>query len=193
MASVLLEEFVGNGVLKKSLPSLVDEGWDDVPTLKMMSAEDMDIHSLFNSKGTYLHDRSLMEYAEKLDVSSKGLPELLNLSPSTLSTQYGLKRGYVARIFDRAMACGIVMPPSLTPVSTSHRRSSFGLSKDLDSYKSSPNRPFSETTSSVKPFNSVSDVGRDKFVATVGSFKRIVAAIPLEPRFFGIISPFAVA
>ncbi|MCO5603649.1 hypothetical protein L7F22_057800 [Adiantum nelumboides] len=199
MASFSLEEFVGNGVLKKSLPSLVEEGWDDVPTLKMMSAEDMDAHSLSQQQRdaleirTYLHDRSLMEYADKLEASGKGLPELLNLSPSMLSTQYGMKRGHVARFVDRAMACGILMPPSLTPVPTSRRRSSSRFSKDSDSYKSSPNRPFSGTTSSVKSFNSVSDVGRDKFVATVGSFKGIVAAVPPEPRFCGFISPSPVA
>lgn len=42
MASYAMEDFVGNGVLKGQLPKLLEEGWDDVPTLKIMNAEDMD-------------------------------------------------------------------------------------------------------------------------------------------------------
>lgn len=41
MASFSVEEFVGNGVLKGLLPKLLEEGWDDVPTLKIMNSEDM--------------------------------------------------------------------------------------------------------------------------------------------------------
>ncbi|KAF5443475.1 hypothetical protein F2P56_036029 [Juglans regia] len=41
MASFSLVEFVGNGVLKGLLPKLLAEGWDDVPTLKIMNSEDM--------------------------------------------------------------------------------------------------------------------------------------------------------
>lgn len=33
---------MGNGILKGLLPKLLEEGWDDVPTLKLMSSEDMD-------------------------------------------------------------------------------------------------------------------------------------------------------
>lgn len=42
MASFSIEDYVGNGCLKELLPKLLDEGWDDVPTLKVMNAEDMD-------------------------------------------------------------------------------------------------------------------------------------------------------
>lgn len=42
MASFSMDEFVGNGVLKGLLPKLLEEGWDDVPTLKIMNSEDMD-------------------------------------------------------------------------------------------------------------------------------------------------------
>lgn len=42
MASFSVEDFVGNGVLKDLLPTLLEEGWDDVPTLKVMNSEDMD-------------------------------------------------------------------------------------------------------------------------------------------------------
>lgn len=40
MASFSMEEFVGNGGLKGLLPKLLEEGWDDVPTLKIMNSED---------------------------------------------------------------------------------------------------------------------------------------------------------
>lgn len=43
MASFSVEEFIGNGILKELLPKLLEEGWDDVPTLKVMGSEDMDL------------------------------------------------------------------------------------------------------------------------------------------------------
>ncbi len=43
MASFLIEDFVGNGVLKDQIDVLSADGWDDVPTLKMMTPEDMDL------------------------------------------------------------------------------------------------------------------------------------------------------
>lgn len=43
MASFSVEEFIGNGILKELLQKLLEEGWDDVPTLKIMSSEDMDL------------------------------------------------------------------------------------------------------------------------------------------------------
>jgi hypothetical protein len=42
MSSFVLEEFVGNGVLKDQIDSLMADGWNDVPTLKIMSKDDMD-------------------------------------------------------------------------------------------------------------------------------------------------------
>lgn len=41
MASFSVEDFVGNGVLKELVQKLLEDGWDDVPTLKVMSSEDM--------------------------------------------------------------------------------------------------------------------------------------------------------
>ena len=46
MASFSIEDFVGGGVLKELLPKLLEEGWDDVPTLKIMNSEDMDAINL---------------------------------------------------------------------------------------------------------------------------------------------------
>lgn len=42
MASFSVDDFVGSGTLKELLPLLVEEGWDDVPTLKLMNSEDKD-------------------------------------------------------------------------------------------------------------------------------------------------------
>lgn len=42
MSSFALEDFVGNGVLHDQMDRLMADGWDDVPTLKMMTKEDMD-------------------------------------------------------------------------------------------------------------------------------------------------------
>ena len=42
MSSFALEDFVGNGVLRDQMDALEADGWDDVPTLKMMTKEDMD-------------------------------------------------------------------------------------------------------------------------------------------------------
>jgi hypothetical protein len=46
MSSFALEDFVGNGVLRDQMGALQADGWDDVPTLKMMSKEDMDTMQL---------------------------------------------------------------------------------------------------------------------------------------------------
>jgi hypothetical protein len=62
----------------------------------------------------YLHDRSLMQYADKLEASGRNLSELLNTEPSVLTSEYGMKRGHVARFVDRSSACGIEMPSTLS-------------------------------------------------------------------------------
>lgn len=55
MASFSIEEFVGNGVLKGLIPKLLEEGWDDVPTLKIMNLKDMDaINMTQEQKVSYL-------------------------------------------------------------------------------------------------------------------------------------------
>ncbi|CAM6041089.1 unnamed protein product [Sphagnum compactum] len=120
MASYELPEFVGNGILKDHMDTLLADGWDDVPTLKMMSPSDMDLLQLTQLQRDalelriYLHDRSLMQYADKLEASGRNLSELLNTQPSVLTSEYGMKRGHVARFVDRASACGIEMPSTLS-------------------------------------------------------------------------------
>lgn len=41
MDSTSIDDFVGKGSLKEILPKLIEEGWDDVPTLKVMNWDDM--------------------------------------------------------------------------------------------------------------------------------------------------------
>lgn len=110
---------MGNGVLRDQMESLMADGWDDVPTLKVMSREDMDLLQLSQMQRdalelrTYLHDKLLMEYADTLEASGKNLQELLKSSPSELSSEYKMKRGHVARFLDRGSACGIQVPNDL--------------------------------------------------------------------------------
>lgn len=42
MASFSIEDYFGNRSRKELFPKLLEEGWDDVPTLKVMNSEDMD-------------------------------------------------------------------------------------------------------------------------------------------------------
>eukprot|EP00249_Psilotum_nudum_P011136 c22984_g2_i1 orf=196-1494(+) len=212
MASFSLEEFVGDGALKDILPALVKEGWDDVPTIKMMSAEDMEIHRLDQAQRdaleirTYLHDRSLMQYAQRLEDSGKSLPELLTTSPSVLTSEYGMKRGHVARFIDRTTACGIVMPPTLTLPARKRTSAASGIDASIDisttqSYANatsiaSPYHPVSDKGSSSPLFNALasqssenSDYNNRGRTEGTQQFKGIVGAAPPQPRLCGLISP----
>ncbi|KAF5201526.1 Peroxiredoxin-like 2a [Thalictrum thalictroides] len=107
MASFVMEEFVGNGLLKELLPKLMEEGWDDVPTLKMMNLQDMDAINMTPQQKdaleirSYLHDRGLMQYGDKLEASGKSLQELLSNYRLHLSSQFGIRRGHISRFTDR--------------------------------------------------------------------------------------------
>nr|XP_025884734.1 uncharacterized protein LOC112940687 [Solanum lycopersicum] len=107
MASFAIEDFVGSGSLQGLLPKLLEEGWDDVPTLKTMNADDMNELNMTQRQKdaldirSYLHNRALMQYADTLEESGKSLPELLKLTKVDLTTVYGMKRGHVARFTDR--------------------------------------------------------------------------------------------
>ncbi|KAL0396877.1 UNVERIFIED_CONTAM: hypothetical protein Scaly_0136100 [Sesamum calycinum] len=75
--------------------------------MKIMNSEDMDEIGMTRQQKdaleirSYLHDRALMQYGDQLEASGKGLPELLSLSTLDLSSQYGMKRGHIARFMDR--------------------------------------------------------------------------------------------
>ncbi|GMP77269.1 hypothetical protein CsSME_00033593 [Camellia sinensis var. sinensis] len=102
-----MEGFLGNGALKIVIPKLIEEGWDDVPTLKLMKSEDMDAINLTQQQKdalemrSYLHNRALIQYGDKLESSGKSLQELLGLSTDEISSQFGMKRGHVARFIER--------------------------------------------------------------------------------------------
>ncbi|KAJ1412071.1 Thioredoxin-like superfamily [Sesbania bispinosa] len=90
MASFSVEEFIGNGILKGLLQKLLEEGWDDVPTLKVMNSEDMDsLHMTQKQK------------VDKMEDSGKSLLELLKLSSMDLVTQFEMKRGHIARFINK--------------------------------------------------------------------------------------------
>jgi hypothetical protein len=50
MASYVLDEFLGAGALKGMGQKFADDGWDDVPTLKVIDAEDMEALELTDAQ-----------------------------------------------------------------------------------------------------------------------------------------------
>lgn len=214
MASFSLEEFVGGGSLAPLLPSLLDDGWDDVPTLKMMRSQDMDALQFTPQQRdalllrVHLHDRSLMEYADQLEASGIGLPNLLNISPSVLSSGYGMKRGHVARFFDRSSNCGVIMPPNLTLPARRTTRRPMARSVDMGSdyssstpsVKTAASPPASSVTSAYSSeegfelYGTKSDANfrtlqKERQAPPPQFFKGVVAAALPEPRLCGFVSP----
>ena len=57
-----------------------------------------------------MHDCALLQYGDKLEASGKFRPEILNLSIADLSSQFGMKRGHIARFMDRNSACADPLP-----------------------------------------------------------------------------------
>ncbi|XP_062111285.1 uncharacterized protein LOC133822844 isoform X1 [Humulus lupulus] len=196
MASFAIDEFVGNGVLKELLPKLLEEGWDDVPTLKIMSLEDMDAINMTQHEKdaleirSYLHDRSLMQYADKLELSRACLPELLSLSTSDLSSQFGMKRGHIARFMDRTGPCTDPKPSShaLPPTranGTAFRNNSMKSFGQVNSERlRSITRPMARN-SSKQLEQSLADFK----IGDGYTFKGIVSAGPAESRACGCVKP----
>ncbi|KAH9314405.1 hypothetical protein KI387_023032, partial [Taxus chinensis] len=198
MASYSVEDFVGNGALKEAVKYLVSEGWDDVPTLKMMDARDMEAHNLTREQRdaleirTYLHDRSLMEYADNLESSGKSLPELMSTDPRVLSSQYGMKRGHVARFIDRSTACGIAMPPTMVLPARKKMGTSisgvsdFSISPSVQTLKS--NIPTKAPGSAPFRASMTRDISyKAQSEQRNAIMKGIVAAAPPDPRFCGLV------
>ncbi|CAA3011720.1 Hypothetical predicted protein [Olea europaea subsp. europaea] len=202
MASFSIEDFIGNGSLKKILPKLLEEGWDDVPTLKVMNSEDMDDLGMTRQQRdaleirSYLHDRGLVQYGDKLESSGKCLPELLSLSTVDLSSQFGMKRGHIARFMDRTSACGIGPLPA--SYSLPARKRSTIPSRNNSMYKSELSSVNSRKLQSVTKSPGRSSAGYDlsleqskaTFKIKDGHvYKGIVAAMPAEPRACGCVQP----
>ncbi|KAL2542815.1 Uncharacterized protein Adt_03793 [Abeliophyllum distichum] len=202
MASFLIEDFVGNGSLKELLPKLLEEGWDDVPTLKVMNSEDMDDLGMTRPQKdgleirSYLHDRGLMQYGDKLESSGKCLPELLSISTVDLYSQFGMKRGHIARFMDRTSACGIDPLPASYSLPARKRKTI--PSRNNSMYTSELSSVNSIKLQSVTKFPGRSSAAydlsleqsMDSFKIKEGHvFKGIVAAMPAEPRACGCVQP----
>ncbi|KAL0380675.1 UNVERIFIED_CONTAM: Peroxiredoxin-like 2A [Sesamum angustifolium] len=202
MASFSIEDFVGNGSLRELLSKLLDEGWDDVPTLKIMNSEDMDEIGMTRQQKdaleirSYLHDRALMQYGDQLEASGKGLPELLSSSTLDLSSQYGMKRGHIARFMDRTSACATDPLPALYTVPT--RRQNNLASRNRSIYRSQNSSANSgklqSMTRSSGRSNSHSDFSLEQSLSSFKIkdgyvFKGVVAAMPAEPRACGCVQP----
>ncbi|XP_028070449.1 uncharacterized protein LOC114272936 [Camellia sinensis] len=121
MACLSMEGFVGNGALKRVLPKLIEEGWDDVPTLKLMKPEDMDAINMTQQQKdalemrSYLHECTLIQYGDKLESSGKCLSKLLGLSMDEISSQFGMKRGHIARFMEKRTANSSAPDPLQQP------------------------------------------------------------------------------
>ncbi|KAM4121355.1 hypothetical protein ACJW30_03G201600 [Castanea mollissima] len=166
-----MDEYVGNGVLKGLLPKLVEEGWGDVPTLKIMNSEDMNELNMTQQQKdaleirSYLHDRGLIQYGDEIESDGRCLSELLNLGHEELSSQFGMKRGHIARFMDRTSSCADLLPephafPPPNKISMPSRNNS-RVYKTLDSRNI-----------------------KDGYM-----FKGIVGAEPAEPRVCGCVKP----
>ncbi|XP_052111972.1 uncharacterized protein LOC127739589 isoform X2 [Arachis duranensis] len=183
MASFSVEEFIGNGVLKELLPNLLEEGWEDVPTLKVMNSEDMDSMNMTQKQKealgirTYLHDRGLMQYADKIEACGRSLPELLNLSTIDLSAQFDMKRGHIARFINRTRFSD---PHGLQALSA--RRTSMSYKEDRI-----PKRLLSNGSNSMMRSNEYS-LAEPK-IKEGYVFKGIVASEPADPRACGCVQP----
>ncbi|XP_073136010.1 uncharacterized protein [Henckelia pumila] len=197
MASFSVEEFVGNGSLKQVLPKLLEEGWDDVPTLKVMNSEDMDHIGMTRQHKdaleirSYLHDRALMQYGDNLEASGKGLPELLGMSSADLSSQFGMKRGHIARFMDRTVACGANPLPA--PYSLPARNRSTLSSGNNIAQKTESSSANSKKLQGVSKFSS-KEISVEQSLASFQIkdghvFKGVVAAMPAESRGCGCIQP----
>ncbi|PIN23227.1 hypothetical protein CDL12_04050 [Handroanthus impetiginosus] len=200
MASFSIEDFVGNGSLKELLPKLLDEGWDDVPTLKIMNSEDMDDIGMTRQQKdaleirSYLHDRALMQYGDQLEASGKGLPKLLSLSNVDLSSKFGMKRGHVARFMNRTSACAAdPLPASYTLPA---RRRDTLASRNNSLYRSDISGNSNKLQNMTRSSRSIlgSESSPEQSIASFKIkdgyvFKGIVAAMPAEPRACGCIQP----
>ncbi|KAL8218573.1 hypothetical protein R6Q57_021946 [Mikania cordata] len=201
MASFSMDDFVGTGSLQKLLPKLLDDGWDDVPTLKIMNSEDMAALNMTQAQKdaleirSYLHDRSLMQYADKLEASGNCLAELLNLATPDLSYQFAMKRGHLARFMDRTSQCEPdPVPPSFSlparrPTVPPSRTSSMLKAKGPTQSITRPKLQTMATQSTIAYDVSIEQSIADFKIKDGYVFKGIVAALPDEPRACGCIQP----
>uniref|UniRef100_A0A7I4DAF2 Peroxiredoxin-like 2A n=1 Tax=Physcomitrium patens TaxID=3218 RepID=A0A7I4DAF2_PHYPA len=129
MASYSLEEFLGARVLKGLGVKFAADGWDDVPTIKMIDAEDMEALELTDAQRDalelriYLHNRSLLQYADSMEGSGIGLIDLMSMKPADLVSKFGMRKSHVSTFIDTSASCGLQMPPNLPRVASQRRPS----------------------------------------------------------------------
>ncbi|KAJ8774513.1 hypothetical protein K2173_016959 [Erythroxylum novogranatense] len=195
MASYSMEDFVGNGALKQLLPKLLEEGWDEVQTLKLMNSDDMHALNMTQQQKdaveirTYLHDRTLIQYGDALEASGKCLPELLSLSNKDLTSQFGMKRGHYVRFSNRTSACA-----EPTSNSSSRKMMFQKTANDDNIFQSSGSIVATKVQSGPKKGSYFDDKSVDQSQADMKTkdghmFKGIVSAGPPEPRVCGCIKP----
>ncbi|CAJ1951963.1 unnamed protein product [Sphenostylis stenocarpa] len=190
MASFSVEEFIENGILKGLLQKLLEEGWDDVPTLKIMSSEEMDLlHMTQQQKDqsllTHLESGptcSLMQYADKMEDCGKNPSELINLSTTDLSTQFETKSCHTARFVNRRISDDSFKLHALA----ARRKSSIMMHRDDSIPKSfGSNSSNSLTRSHIRSnaaFDALEQSMAEMKIKEGYVFKGIVAAEPAESR-----------
>ena len=135
-----------------------------------------------------------MQYGDRLEASKKCLPELLALSTEDLSSQFGMKRGHIARFTDRINPCTEPLPKSygLTArkITGTPSRSNI-IYKNFASINSNKmqNTAKSFTRRSTNHDRTLEESLADFKIKDGYIFKGIVAAGPAEPRACGCIQP----
>lgn len=143
---------------------------------------------------SYLHDRALMQYADKLEGSGKGLPEILSLSNVDLSSLYGMKRGHIARFMDRTSPCASdPLPASYNLPARRQQRSRNNSTHRGDLSSVNSKKLQSMTRLSGKSSDLTLEQSLASFKIKDGHvFKGIVASMPDEPRACGCVQSIPV-
>lgn len=137
-----------------------------------------------------------MRYGDQLEASGKGLPELLGLSNEDLSSQFGMKRGHIARFMDRTSACAADPLPASYTLPARRMRNNLP-SRNNSIYRSElmpANSKKLSLTRAGRKSNSGSEFSLEQSMASFKIkdgyvFKGIVAAMPAEPRACGCVQP----
>ncbi|CAL5406369.1 unnamed protein product [Camellia sinensis] len=64
---------------------------------------------------SYLHDRALIQYGDKLESFGKSLQELLELSTDEISSQLGMKKGHISRFIEKGTSNSSAPDPLQQP------------------------------------------------------------------------------
>lgn len=138
-----------------------------------------------------------MQYADKLEVSGKCLPELLNMSTGDLYSQFGMKRGHLARFMDRTSECTNDPLPASVARTARHRTAPSRNNSTFDKSElmTINSRKLNSMVRAAPANNSMAyDVTIEQSLASFKMkdgqvFKGIVAAMPDEPRGCGCVQP----